>query len=115
MTAVGITVISRGDDGAGDDVTVTLFYNDDTSEVVETDFFIDDTTGGDDTFFGYQAPSGRLITGIYLDIDVGEASSIGDPEFTTLDDLAFIAIPEPATLALLALGGLALFRRPRRR
>ena len=54
LQAVGITVLSRGDDTA-DDVTVTLFYDDNTSEEVETDFFIDNTTGDHDTFFGYQA------------------------------------------------------------
>lgn len=115
LRAVGITVLSRNDN-VGDDVTVTLFYDDNSSEEVETDFFIDNTNGEDDTFFGYQAQDSRLITGIVLDIDEGETGGqgIGEPDYTHVDDLAFV-IPEPASFALLFLGGIALLRRRRRR
>ena len=41
----------------------------------------------------------------------------GSPSFLTLDDISFlpIAVPEPTTEALLALGGLVLVSRIRRR
>lgn len=42
------------------------------------------------------------------------AYDVADTNFTTpLDDVAMVAVPEPATLGLLALGGLALIRRRR--
>ena len=65
---------------------------------------------------GYQATNGRLITGMALDIDEGEVGGqgIGEPEFTSLDDLAFVAIPEPASLAMFGLGGLVMLARRRR-
>lgn len=112
LLAVGVTVLSR-DASQGRDVTVTLYYNDDTSDIMVTDEEIDDANGTDDTFFGYVAPEDKLIRSIHLDIDYSGGGLEGNPGFTNVDDLAFIT-PEPTTLALLALSGLALLRRPRR-
>ena len=46
----------------------------------------------------------RVATGVYTDADVG----------AYVDNLLIAPVPEPATLSLLAIGGLALLRRRRR-
>lgn len=56
-------------------------------------------------FIGYQAPAGLTITGVRC-TRMGSGNS-----FPGLDDLSFVVTPEPATMVLLALGGLAIIRR----
>lgn len=64
-------------------------------------------------FFGFQAPDGAAVTRVSFD---SESSNV----FAAFDDLAFRVsqpdvIPEPCTMALLALGGLVSLVRRRRR
>jgi hypothetical protein len=77
--------------------------------------------------------AGGSITGVTYDFDDGSngtnnaryilfsvATSYGteggyvDGNFVGLDEVQFFAIPEPATMSLLAIGGIALIRRRRR-
>jgi hypothetical protein len=56
-------------------------------------------------FIGYQAPAGLTITAVRC-TRPGAGNS-----YVAFDDLSFVMTPEPVTLALLALGGLAALRR----
>jgi hypothetical protein len=68
------------------------------------------SNGDYDAFYSYTAEEGRHIVGFEADIYAANTGL-----WLALDDIGFVtAIPEPATLALLATGGLALLRRRRR-
>ena len=85
LEAVGVTALSRG---AGHrQISATLGYDDGTTSLVTIDRPIDASNAGDDLFLGYQAPSGKRITDLLLDVDYGDGSDGG---FTSLDDLGFV-------------------------
>ena len=68
-----------------------------------------DTALGNRLFLGYEAPAGLTITHVYVG---KEAGGSGTPP-VYFDDLSFTVTPEPATMVLLAVGGLLLARRRR--
>lgn len=99
VDAVGITVLSRNSTTFNAVATVT-FDDNSTSQLTDT---IDPGGAAHDTFFGFEAPSGRVIT----QLEVTGISGAG------VDDLAFTIVPEPASLALLGAGTLLLLGRRR--
>lgn len=116
ISSIGATILSRDNDTLSDgvDFTATAYFNDGTDSGGVTSE-ISQSNGGDDTFFGITAPEGRWITKFVISPDDG--TGLDSTVFTGLDDLGFTTtvIPEPASVLLLALGSLALLRRPRRR
>lgn len=104
ITAIGLCAGGRSDDmesGPGDFI-VTL---DDGTEVVAAQYpkFGGPTTTLQYIWVGYVAPEGRVIASFRCTRPGGGNSYIA------IDDLSFI--PEPASLSLIGLGGLALLRR----
>ena len=79
-------------------------YSDNSTETLTTT--IGDVTGAgnDDTFFYFKAPPGQTIKRI----DADDTTHTG---LIAFDDLGIIIIPEPATMGLLALGGVGLLLR----
>lgn len=100
LSQIAFTAISRN---AARTVTATVTYAEGGTAVLT-----DSLTGtalADDTFFGFIAPEGKTITSMVIDAGTGN--------FFAIDDLAFIAIPEPSAgaLAISGLAGLLLRRR----
>ena len=82
--------------------SVSVF--DEVGVLIETFIFSLPGTTAERTFFGYQAPS---IGSVVL-------TNSGDQNWSPLIDDHAYGVPEPATLSLLAFGGLAMLRRRRR-
>lgn len=70
---------------------------------------VNNTRSNADTFFGFIAPAGETITQIVMPVSVMGDAFIEDIGFITI-----AAVPEPATLALAALGAIGLLIRRRR-
>ncbi|MHC4995958.1 MAG: PEP-CTERM sorting domain-containing protein [Planctomycetota bacterium] len=91
VKAVGATITSQFTLGQPiGDVWAIVRYDDNTSSPSVTDF-IENSTSGDDTFWGFQAPEGKSITRFEL--------IISNDKWAFLDDLAFVLdfTPPPVT------------------
>lgn len=103
VVMVGGTLLSRS--GATNQ-TVTArvtFSNATTDSVVFTSAGANN--GGNDTFAGFKAPTGFYITQFQFDLPTNE--------FRSVDDLGFITVPEPTSLAMIGLGAALVLRRRR--
>ena len=91
VKAVGATILSQFTLGQPvGNVWGIVRYDDNSSSNSVTDF-IENSTSGDDTFWGFQAPTGRSITRFEL--------IISNDKWAFLDDLAFVLdfTPPPVT------------------
>jgi len=115
LSELGLNLVGRA---AARVITMTAILDDASTLVSSTNTSNGDNTattpsvggttsvGASAIFYGFVAPVGRTIVGLR----VNEATN----SFARFDDLAFIvATPEPASLSMLGLGGLALLRRRR--
>lgn len=101
LSFFGITAIPRGADRT---TTLTATLSDSSTVVIGTGVQTTAAgTQGQAVFFGYTAPAGLSINRVAITAD----------GFVRFDDLAFAVVPEPASLGLLSLGGLAMLRRRR--
>jgi len=105
----------------GGQVTVTInpsFLNDDffKNSFIETEFSTESTTPFDNVNPSAKfndVPSDSTITAVTPDLgELNSPNNLDDFQFQT-DGSANFVIPEPSTLALVGLGGLALIRRRR--
>ncbi len=103
LTAVAITFVERNN--SNPNVVATIELQDGT----RTEKF--NATASDDTFFAYTASAGNPIVSLELDTSNGDSPG----EYHEVDELGFVVVPEPATLALLGVGGAAVLVRRRRR
>ena len=112
LTAIGACFAHRNDQGGGPPVTDAVIYLSGGSTVIAKIPGSEIPTNGggnnDDVWFGYQAPAGQAITGIVL----GFQTTGGGNNNEGMDDLSFVvsslAVPEPATMSLLILGGIGM-------
>lgn len=106
LKQLGLTFVPRG---AARTVVMTATLNDATTIVSSGETIAANNTPGA-YFFGFDAPAGKRIVG--LGINMTDSGS-GAAAFARFDDLGFV-IPEPASLSLLgfaSLGWLAVRRR----
>jgi hypothetical protein len=105
LSAVGVTVLARN---VARNITALITYDDNSTGTLGP-FTVGAVANGltsnatPDTFFGFSAPTGKLITSLRL--------SAGQENFFVIDDLAFItptAIPEPSTYALIGMTAIGL-------
>ena len=107
VTSVALTANSRNSNPG--DVSMTATYVNPVTNATTAQTLTDaiaGTVATDDTFYGFTAPAGTYISSL----------SVTRSALIPFDDLGFVTavvVPEPASLGLLGLGGLALLRRRR--
>ena len=107
ITAVGLTLLSRGGASDGTGSVVATFADADGSNPVQFTLSatIQSSDGGDDTFFGFQAPTDKFLQNL----------QINQAQFSWIDDLGVsTAVPEPGSLGLASAAGFLLLVRRRR-
>jgi hypothetical protein len=103
VSALGFVADGR-DTQATDLGKIWLGFSDGSSIGLDYDKF--GGIAGSGLLFGYEAPAGKFITRIEC-----TRNPISGNSYIPLDDLAFVVTPEPITLMLLVVGGLAVARR----
>jgi len=103
LSAVGVTVLARN---AARNITALVTYDDNTTGTIGP-FAVNaasnplSSTATPDTFFGFSAPTGKLISSLQL--------AAGTNNFFVIDDLAFITpIPEPSSVCLWGMSAIGL-------
>jgi len=113
LVELGFTVLSRSDPDFPLDVEALVTFDD--SSTTSLSSTISGSKGGDNTFFQFEAPSGRLIDSVSLSaFQTGTSTPVSTR--IGVDDIGFVtSIPEPSTYSLLggflALGAVLLRRR----
>lgn len=106
LLAFGITVLDREATTGNRTLNLTFTLQDSSTVSISDAVGAGGAPGeaNDDTFFGYRATPGNGIV----------SANFAASNFQRYDDLGFIVIPEPASLALVGLGGLLMLGRTRR-
>ena len=107
LSDVGVTVLARN---ATRTITATVTYDDNSTATLSGVSVATNTgsgaTSSPDTFFGFEAPVGRTIKSLSL--------AGGTNGFFAVDDLSFVSVPEPGSVAVVGLAAGALLGRRRR-
>lgn len=106
VSAAGFTIPQFSTSNANNDITVKFF--DASNTLLSTQFADGTSIAGQNWYFGHQSTSANISR---IEVVVGFSNSAHVAYF---DDLGFTAIPEPASMALLALGGLMMLPWRRR-
>jgi hypothetical protein len=106
VVAWGMTAIARSSSSSGDRIyKVTITLDDASTYVFDPETVLGAVTTND-TFFGYQAPTGRTIASVRLDADPGPNG--GTSTQHAWDDMGFVVVPEPTSIALMCTSILGL-------
>jgi hypothetical protein len=103
IVELGFNVLSR--DNQSGNAVFNVTYSDTTTSADVTVALLPGQ-GTSNTFVYFAAPTGTTITGLTTDY-----SAIAN--YVGIDDLGFVNVPEPASMALLGLGSLAMLGRRR--
>lgn len=120
---VTVTLDSVAVMGANPTVSLDLFVQDTGYETDDRIRVWVETSGGDIDLFNLSGDDLELVTHDWVTLSTAlpagsavvkfEMDSNSGSEAMYVDNIQFDTVPEPATLALLGLGGIALFRRRR--
>jgi hypothetical protein len=100
LSAIGFSLVPRGQLR---NVSMTATLENSSLIVGSTEQITASNTPGP-FFWGFVAPVGNRIVGLRIDSPNG---------FSRFDDLGFVAVPEPGSIALIGLAGLVLVTRRR--
>lgn len=111
VAQVGMTLLPRNDSTYPLDAVVTASFSDSTDESITVN--LGDTKNDTDTFVGFTAPTGEAITGFTIDtFATGTSDAVSTR--VALDQLGFVLVPEPSSVALIGFGAMLLAVRRRR-
>ncbi len=102
----GVTVLSRTSRDLGTVTGVATFS--DSSTATATYAIGASAAGAKDVFYGFVAPAGLSISKVSISYPITGENS------TSFDDVAFITVPEPASMGALGIGAMGLLAGRRR-
>ena len=108
---IGFTVLGRSS-GDSTNVSATATFSDlSTATLGPVTYPAGDGFASRDSFFEFTAPTGASISSVTITYGNNPDTGTNGDTRRGIDDFGFITIPEPASLALLGMGGLMLLPR----